>query len=431
MAMEAQASPSGGKGFWGGLRAGAWATAPRIRAYLRILAFANLLGLALAIARAQGIGLPQEAHFSTEFSSFYAAGRLVEDGAAAGVYAPGMPVHDFIRSLAVPPAHRAMEQAIQHDKRADYFAFFYPPVFWLVCAPLARLPYAGAYALWVGATGLLLAFCLRHLMGGWRLVWRALAFTAVVKNAGVGENAFLSAGVIGLGLLSLARRPGLAGACFGVLCYKPHFLLPVLIFLVLGRHWRALAACIACAAALCLLSALLFGWDNWVTYFTVTVPHAEFMFSHHGVAYALQVTPGSALHMLGAPGWLIPVVRAAGEVFALYALAATRHAPFNVRAAMLTASFPLLASVMLTYDLTICGLGILFLLREAEATGFLPWEKTLLGAMTALPLMAQLLRLQWHIPVDAGVPVLFMAALLRRAGVWASSAPAPGPPRPA
>src|ERR1700731_2321561 len=126
---------------WSYLRSGRWLTRARTLGYLRLLAIANLCGLALAIFRAHGWFIPPEPHFSTEFMSFYAAGRLVDTGRAAFVYAPGIPAHAFIASFNVPPAHQAMEQALSHDPRVMYLAFFYPPVYWLLCAPLAHLPY--------------------------------------------------------------------------------------------------------------------------------------------------------------------------------------------------------------------------------------------------------------------------------------------------
>lgn len=413
------------------LRTGSWLTGERVTGYLRLLAAMNLLGLALAICRAHGWGLPPEPHVATEFLSFYAAGRLVDAGRAAAVYAPGLAAAAFIPSLHVPPLHQAMERALIHDPGAPYLAFFYPPVFWLVCAPLARLPMLAAYLLWDAATGALLALALRRLRGGWGRIWPALAYLAVIENAAVGENAFLSAGLIAFGVMALESRPMLAGLCFGGLCYKPHFLLPALLFLAFGRRWRALAACIGGGGALCLASALLFGWQPWVTYFAVTVPHAEYMFAHAGIAYDLQVTPASALRLLGAGAAAAKLIEAMAFAFGAYTLFATRLGPCNLRAAALAASFPMLCGVMLDYDLTICGLAIPFLLRETARTGFLPWEKTGLAALFGLPLAVELLRTQLHIPLDPLIPAGFLLLLLRRARFGPSSARPRTPPQPA
>lgn len=397
------------------LGSGAWLTRQRVTGYLTLLAIANLLALALAICRAHGWFMPPEPHFSTEFLSFYAAGRLVDAGQALLVYAPGIPAHAFIASFHVPPAHQAMEQALTRDPKIFYFAFFYPPVYWLLCAPLAHLPFLPAYLLWVAATGGLLGLCLRRLAGGWRKLWPALAYLAVIENAAVGENAFLSAALVGFGVLNLERRPQLAGACFGALCYKPHFMLPVVLFLLAGGHMRTLISAALTGAALGALSALLFGWQSWIAYFIVIVPHAEYVFNHAGVSYGLQVTPGAALRLLGASQPSAALAQTCAALFAAYGIFATRRASPDLRAAMLTASFPLLLSVMLIYDLTVCGLAILFMLRECERTGYLAWDKTALAAMFALPLVAEIFAKDLHFPLSPLINIAFMALLLRPA----------------
>jgi hypothetical protein len=395
------------------LRSGDYLTAERLTGYARLLAAGNILFLVLAICRAHGWLISEEPHFSTEFLSFYAAGRLVDAGHAALVYAPGMAAKLFIASSNMPPAHVAMERLIAHDPKIIYFGFFYPPVYWLICAPLAVFSYIQAYLLWLGGSFFLLAVPLRRLAGGWRKAWPALAYLGIFENA-VGENSFLSAGLIGFSLLRLNAAPWLAGACFGAVCYKPHFLLPVFLFLLIGRNFAAAAAAALSAGALCLLSAMLFGWQNWKSYFAVIVPHAEWVFGHAGVAYDLQVTPWSAIMLLGGGGTLAALVQGGAMAFAVAVMVATRNAGPNIRAACLTASFPLLASVMLDYDLTITGLAVLFLWREARETGFLPWEKTACVAMFLLPLFTYGFRTSLGIPLDPLIPAGFLWLLLRR-----------------
>ncbi|WP_164076627.1 glycosyltransferase 87 family protein, partial [Stenotrophomonas maltophilia] len=67
----------------------------------------------------------------------------------------------------------------------------------------------------------------------------AIGFPAVLVTLGHGHNSFLSAGLIGFGLVLLARRPALAGVLIGLLAFKPQFGLVLPVVLVLGGHWRA------------------------------------------------------------------------------------------------------------------------------------------------------------------------------------------------
>ncbi len=403
-----------GAGIWDGLRVGRWLTAGRVSGYWRLLACANLLGLGLAVCRAHGWFLPLEPHVSIEFMSFYAAGRLVNAGQALAVYLPGMAVGDYIASYNGPPGFVAMQQALAGDPHVALMGFYYPPVFWLICAPLAHLGFYPAYFLWAGVT--LLAFlAVLHRLGGWGFVWPVLGCMSVVKNVAVGENACLSAALIGFGLLNLERRPWVAGALFGCVCYKPHFLLPLGVFLLAGQQWRALAGMALAAGGLCGLAGLVFGWQAWVDYFQITVPHAEWMFQHHGISYGLQVTPFASVMLLGGGVWLGNAVQMTSTLVAMIAVAAAaRWGRCNVKAAILLASFPLMLSVMLDYDLTLSLLAMVFLVREARIRGFLAWEKTTLATMFVLPFIILLFRTNLHVPVDELVIVGFMVVLLAR-----------------
>ena len=137
------------------------------------------------------------------------------------------------------------------------------------------------------------------------------------------------------------------------------------------------------------------------------------------------------MRLLGGSIFSASLVQECAMLFAIYCIFATRRASLNLRSAMLPASFPMLLSVMLSYDLTVCGLAILFMVREAERTDYLPWEKTALAAMFSLPLVTLIFRTQLHIPLDPLITAAFMALLLRRVRPGAMSATLPAPQLPA
>ena len=64
-----------------------------------------------------------------------------------------------------------------------------------------------------------------------------LAFPAVFLNAAHGQNGFLSAALLGGGLLIMDRRPLLAGVCFGAMAFKPHLALAIPFALIFARRW--------------------------------------------------------------------------------------------------------------------------------------------------------------------------------------------------
>jgi len=85
-----------------------------------------------------------------------------------------------------------------------------------------------------------------------------------------GQNGFLTAGLLGFGLLLLERRPWVAGLCLGLLVYKPHFgvLLPLLL-LAQGR-WRSIAGAAISGLALCAASLAAYGLAPWAAFIANT-----------------------------------------------------------------------------------------------------------------------------------------------------------------
>src|SRR3954468_16525760 len=106
------------------LRDGTWLSAGRIQrlATAAILATAAFL-LFLALT-AQGANDYSGRPLGTDFSSFYAAGRLI--GLGANPYDPA--------------ALHGMQQAM-FGAATPYYAFAYQPFFLLLAWPLAQLPY--------------------------------------------------------------------------------------------------------------------------------------------------------------------------------------------------------------------------------------------------------------------------------------------------
>ena len=414
--------------FYSGLRSGSWLTHERAIGYLVVFAIGNLFGVAIALCRAHGWILPREPHFSTEFMGFYAAGRLVDQGHAALAYAPpaGVSVQDYIHSLGVAPAHRDMQRAIAGDPNLIFFTFFYPPVYLLFCAPVALLPYYVGFVLWVVASLALFLFALRHVLGRWTLVLAGAAYLGFFENASVGENSFLTSSLLAFGLLQLEKRPVLAGVLFGSLCYKPHFALPVGIMLLAGKHWRAMIAATLWGIGLCALAGFMFGFARWGEYLGMVVPHASWMLRHDGFAYDIQVTTFSSVRMLGGSVWLADAAQIVTTIFATACVFyASRYGSAETRGAMLTASFPLILSVMIDYDLTICALAVAFFYRVVERSEALPWEKTALAAMFGMSMVSFLLRGLYHVPLDIVIVFAFMLVCLKRVRAERATSEAP------
>jgi len=137
-----------------------------------------------SVAGTHGWVVPLNTPNTTDFVSFYAAGSLADAGNAQAAYDP-------VQHLTAEVA--ATEPGIKH------VIFVYPPVFIMLCALLARLPYLTAFAVFEGLT---LIPCLLVLRGspvsGTGLAFiPLLAFPAVAIDIGNGQNALLTAALFG------------------------------------------------------------------------------------------------------------------------------------------------------------------------------------------------------------------------------------------
>jgi len=226
-------------------------TPARVRNYSVMLVVAFAVGMIGWLASMHADVDPYGKPFGYDFITFYGQSVLALQGRAADAYLP-------LEILAA-------EQATIPADTAVYF-WHYPPTFALLTLPLALIPYKLAYIGFVAATLALYLLVIRRISDHRWAMLLALAFPAVFLNAFHGQNGFLSAAVLGFGLVWLDERPWLAGAVLGLLVYKPHFgvLLP-LLFLVTG-NWRAFVAASLSAGAFIAATFLVFGPAPWIAF---------------------------------------------------------------------------------------------------------------------------------------------------------------------
>src|SRR5437764_7431720 len=233
-----------------GLRSGAWLTRERVRIGAALLVAIELGFLLFFVAGTHGWIVPLDRPTTTDFASFYAAGSLADAGTPQLAYDQA--------------AHWAAEQAATAPG-IEYQFFNYPPVFLLICAALAPMPYLVAFCVFMATTLLLYLAVARRILddSSGAALLALLAFPMVYWTIGLGQNAFLTAALFGAGTLLVDRRPIFAGLCFGALCYKPQFGLRVPMALAAGGYWRSFAAAAVSAGALVLGLLLLIGWETW------------------------------------------------------------------------------------------------------------------------------------------------------------------------
>ena len=389
------------------LRHWAWLSADRAAGRARVLLAINLVLAAAGVAAARRTDMPP---VSVDFVSFYAAGALARAGAPAAAY---------------DRAAHAREETSVIGAGRPYQFFFYPPVYLPLCAGLAALPYPAAFAAFEGVTGAAFLLVARAIAGpaaraAW--LWPVLAFPAVFWTVGLGQNAFLTAALLGGATLLADRRPVLAGMLMGALCYKPHLALLIPVALVAGGRWRSFIAAGSTAAGLVAVSWLLYGDGTWQAYIGSFLASGG-TYGSGRVSFAGMVSPFGAARLAGLPLHAALAVQGAFTLIAALTVAwiwRTSRSP-AVRAAALLSGTMLSLPVLLLYDQLITLLAITWLARE----GFLPWEKLTLAAAYLLPMLTLPLAALLDLPIAPlpAVLVLGVCVVRLRCGKTAPCSP--------
>ena len=376
---------------------GGWLTRQRVSLYCAILLAVEIAVFLFMAAGTHGLIVPLAKPTSTDFVSFYAAGSLAN---------AGTPELAYDRAEHYAAEERATAAGI------DYNFFYYPPPFLLLCAALAHLPYIAAFLIFEAASLFLYLFVARHILGerDRTIIVCLLAFPPVLWTLGLGQNALLTAAVFGAATLLLDRRPALAGLLFGALCYKPHFGLLVPVALAAGGHWRAFAAAFLSAAALCLLSLALFGWETWSDYLAAAAASPAIYQSGH-IAFSGFANPFGGVLLLGGTPTMAYAAQGATILAAGLLVGYVWHArlPLPIRAATLAAATLAAAPIVLFYDLMLAGVAALWLLRAGETYRLADWEKMALAALFLLTLNPRSMSEMTQLPIGPLVTLGFAA----------------------
>ena len=296
-----------------------------------------------------------------DFGQVWAAGIMALRGDAAAVY-------DFA-------AHYAVQQEL-FGENAPYLLWLYPPNHLMVAGALATLPYLVALTLWMGLTLMVWMAAVRAIVPGLPALLVALAFPAVLMNLGYGQNGFLTAGLLGLALALLDRRPVLAGIFIGLLAYKPHFGMLIPIVLMLSGRWTVFLSAAATVCALGAVTTAIFGADIWFAFIEATQGTREEVLEIGLAGWQRLQSIFAAVRNLGGP---VELAYAAQALVALFCLASVSwlwwsRADQDLKSAGLAAAALLTTPYVLDYDHMVMGVAYAFLIRYGMRHGFLPWE---------------------------------------------------------
>ena len=348
-----------------------------------------------------GVIVPNGDLLGADFISFYSASRLALDGQPGAAYS--MAAH-----------YAAQTNVFGHE--FGYSAFFYPPVYLLLCLPLALVPYFWALALFQFSTLLLYWHVVRKFGGRHLETMFIFSFPAVFVNLGHGQNGFLSAALFGGALLCLKARPLIAGILFGCLIYKPQLGIVIPFALIAARCWTTIASATATALTLALAATLVFGVDIWHS-FLANAPWAAAALEHGLVGPHKMQSTYAAVRVLGGgsvSAWILQAIVTFLVLGVLiWATARMRRpgldVPLMAVAALLTSPF------LLDYDLALLAVPLAWLYAEGTRTGFRSGEKLIGVVAFVLPLISRSLAGSMALPIAPLVIGALFVVLLRRA----------------
>ena len=224
----------------------------------------TLFNLAFSVSLLR-TGLP----VASDFTVFYAGGRLMRDGPRERIY--------DLRTQA------EVEQQVIRETREPFpewksgmMPYNYPPHAALAFVPLSFLDFKNASRLWVAFNLLLELYAfllLFRLTRGWSARERVVFLTTAFALRSWAFNVYFGAFSAIIFVCALrfyqsikAGRDAFAGVSLAVATLKPQHAFVPAAALAFGRRWRALAAAALALAAPCLAAMALCGWRVWFDY---------------------------------------------------------------------------------------------------------------------------------------------------------------------
>jgi glycosyl transferase family 87 len=387
----------------GALRSGDWLTPARIRTYSLMLLALSTVAIVCWIALSDRLIDRNGKPIGTDFSNVYVAGMLTLQGKAANAYDP--------------PLQHAAEKAVFDGREVPFFGWHYPPFFFAIAASTSLLPYAGGLALWVLTSLFAYLAAMRAILPRRETLLVAAAFPAVFVNIGHGQNAFFTAALLGGAMLSIERRPWVAGMLIGLLAYKPQFGVLIPVALVAGARWPIIAAAAATVAALVAISGLTLGSEVWHAFFqsmnftqTVVLEQGGTGWEKIQSIFSAVRHWGADIHTAYAMQTMLALMLAGGLAWLWHGEAA-----FDLKASALATASLLATPYVLDYDLVVLAVAIVFFVRHGLAHGFHDYEISLLACTWIVPLLSRSIAGLTTIPLGLMVMLMLFALTLRRA----------------
>jgi len=273
--------------------------------------------------------------------------------------------------------------------------FFYPPTFLLMLLPLSFFPYLASLITWLLSTLVSYVLVLRSIAPHRLTIWLSLAFPATLLNIDYCQNGFLSAALLGGGLLLLNRIPSAAGILFGILSYKPQLAALLPVALIAGKHWKALIFSIVSGALMIVISICVMGTEPWMAFLkNIPIPLKILEGGYQGfvLEWYKMISVYATARLCGS-GLLVSRVLQITTMLLTLGITTWvwfKKPSFSIQASVLTLCTLLFFPYLFEYDLTILGLAIAWMGWEGYNKGWLRGEKFILVFGWATPVLSKI-----------------------------------------
>jgi hypothetical protein len=251
--------------------------------------------------------------------------------------------------------------------------FWYPPTYLFFTYALGLMPYVASFATWTIVTLLLYLVAIYLIVPRTIVILVALSAFPAFFNFFLGQNGFLLAGLMGLSLVFMERRPRLSGILLGLLTVKPQLGIVFPFALLVSRNWRMVISAVSTSVVLIITSAVIFGYQGWPSFIRALADRGPDLGvrldSVYGFLWLAGINPPIA--------WAIQLA-VAGAVTAIVCWVWAKPLPHPLKAAALCSAAPLVTPYVHGHDLCILAIAAAFLVKDGLARGFLAGDRLIM-----------------------------------------------------
>jgi hypothetical protein len=301
------------------------------------------------LLKANGLALQSGNPVFGDFIAFWAAGRAVLAGHADMVH--NIPTIQAIQWDAVPGMTRVA-------------GWNSPPQFLLIATVLGLFSFPIAALIWLFGTGALFLYAASKFLPDRRALLFAITVPAAIYHIGSIQTGLWVAGMSGLALYYLDKKPIRAGAFIAMLAIKPHLAVLWPIYLALTGRWRAFMAAAIASILFALAAVAAFGWESFPR-FLANLDHTSTLISNMRVNKATFGSLYANLIAVGVPQATAMIAHAISALLAFGAgVFIWRRGDAAAQGAAFCAVALLLSPYLFYYDYTLLAIGAAVLISS-------------------------------------------------------------------